>query len=126
MRRYPEHLYGSARILHPGIRVGRKGEGRFRDATWDEALGLVAARMQAVRDGRGAEGILPFSYGGSNGYLSQDTTDARLFYRLGASRLLRTVCAAPSGARRFGPVRKDAGHRVPGLRAWRSSSSSGA
>ena len=97
VRRYPEHLYGKARIPHPGIRSGRKGEGKFRRASWDEALGLVAARMKAVRDGRGGEGILPFSYGGSNGYLSQDTTDARLFYRLGASRLLRTVCAAPSG-----------------------------
>ena len=97
VRRYPEHLYGQARIPHPGIRSGRKGEGKFRRASWDEALGLVAARMKAVRDGRGGDGILPFSYGGSNGYLSQDTTDARLFYRLGASRLLRTVCAAPSG-----------------------------
>jgi anaerobic selenocysteine-containing dehydrogenase len=98
VRRFPEHLYGQTRIPHPGIREGRKGEGRFRRASWDEALDLVAARMRAVRDTRGAEGILPVSYGGSNGYLSQDTTDARLFYRLGASRLLRTVCAAPSGS----------------------------
>ncbi len=97
VRRYPEHLYGEARIRHPGVRVGAKGEGRFRRATWDEALGLVAERMQRVRKERGGEGILPFSYGGSNGYISQDTTDARLFHRLGASRLARTVCAAPSG-----------------------------
>ena len=90
VRDYPKHLYGPARILHPGVRVGRKGEGRFRDATWDEALSLVAERMNAVRAGRGGEGIWPFSYGGSNGYLSQDTTDARLFFRLGASRLART------------------------------------
>ena len=62
---------------------------------------------KSVRDGRGGEGILPFSYGGSNGYLSQDTTDARLFYRLGASRLARTVCAAPSAARQRRPLRED-------------------
>jgi anaerobic selenocysteine-containing dehydrogenase len=97
VRRYPEHMYGPARILYPGIRTGRKGEGIFRRASWDEALELVAAKMKAVRDGRGGEGIVQVSYGGSNGYLSQDTTDARLFYRLGASRLLRSVCAAPSG-----------------------------
>ena len=98
VRRYPEHMYGAARILHPGIRTGWKGEGIFRAASWDEALDLVAGRLKSVRDGRGGEGILPVSYGGSNGYLSQDTTDARLFYRLGASRLLRTVCAAPSAS----------------------------
>jgi hypothetical protein len=50
-----------------------------------------------VRDRFGGEAILPYSYGGSNGYLSQDTTDARLFRRLGASRLARTICAAPTG-----------------------------
>jgi anaerobic selenocysteine-containing dehydrogenase len=102
VRRYPEHLYGPSRNLHPGIRTGRKGEGAFRRASWDEALSLVAARLQEVRARRGGEGILPFSYGGSNGYLSQDTTDARLFFRLGASRLARTVCAAPSGRATFG------------------------
>jgi anaerobic selenocysteine-containing dehydrogenase len=102
VRRYPEHMYGPTRILHPGIRTGRKGEGTFRPASWDEALDLVAAKMKAVRDVRGGEAILQVSYGGSNGYLSQDTTDARLFYRLGASRLLRTVCAAPSGRAAMG------------------------
>jgi anaerobic selenocysteine-containing dehydrogenase len=102
VRRYPEHMYGPARILRPGIRTGRKGAGEFRPVSWDEALDLVARRLVAVRDGRGGEGILPVSYGGSNGYLSQDTTDARLFHRLGASRLLRTVCAAPSGRAAMG------------------------
>src|SRR4030095_1095861 len=96
VRRFPEHVHGPSRIPHPGIRVGPKGEGRFRRASWDEALRLVAEKLKSVRDRRGGEGILPFSYGGSNGYLSQDTTDSRLFFRLGASRLARTVCAAPS------------------------------
>ena len=50
VRRYPEHIYGAARILHPGIRDGRKGEGRFRRASWDEALDLVA--REAARDAR--------------------------------------------------------------------------
>ncbi|HTY41044.1 MAG TPA: molybdopterin-dependent oxidoreductase [Thermoanaerobaculia bacterium] len=102
VRRYPEHLYGPSRLTHPGIRTGRKGEGAFRRASWDEALALVAEKMMAVRREVGGEAILPVSYGGSNGYLSQDTTDARLFYRLGASRLLRTVCAAPSGRAAMG------------------------
>lgn len=102
VRRYPEHLYGPARILHPGIRTGRKGEGSFRPLSWEEALDLIARRLAAFRDAGRGEAILPFSYGGSNGYLSQDTTDARLFHRLGASRLRRTVCAAPSGRAAMG------------------------
>ncbi|MFY9550058.1 MAG: molybdopterin-dependent oxidoreductase, partial [Thermoanaerobaculia bacterium] len=113
VRRLPEHLYGPARIPHPGIRVGRKGEGRFRRASWNEALSLVAEKLTAVRRTRGGEGILPFSYGGSNGYLSQDTTDARLFFRLGASRLARTVCAAPSASAARGLYGKMTGIALP-------------
>ena len=45
-----------------------------------------------------ASAILPFSYGGSNGLLTQDTNDAELWRRFGTSRLARTVCAAPTGA----------------------------
>jgi anaerobic selenocysteine-containing dehydrogenase len=97
VRRFPEHLYGEERILHPAFREGAKGEGRFRRVTWDEALDRVAGELSGARRS-GGETILPLSYGGSNGYLSQDTTDARLFRRLGASRLGRTVCAAPSKA----------------------------
>jgi anaerobic selenocysteine-containing dehydrogenase len=112
VRRIPEHLYGPARMLHPGIRTGRKGEGAFRRASWDEALALVADRLREASARRG-EAILPFSYGGSNGYLSQDTTDARLFRRLGASRLARTVCAAPTGRAAAGLYGKMTGTALP-------------
>ena len=96
VRNFAKHLYGSERIQHPGIRSGPKGSGTFTRASWDDALDLITRKMLAIKDTRGSEAILPHSYGGSNGLLTQDTTDARLFYRLGASRLLRTVCAAPT------------------------------
>ena len=56
----------------------------------------------------GGEAILPYHYGGSNGLLTQDTLDAIAVSPLGASRLARTVCAAPTGAAP-GDVRQDAG-----------------
>src|SRR3954462_6389302 len=97
VRHLPDHLYGPERLLHPARRVGPKGEGRFERISWDEALDLAAAKMREARERHGGEAILPFYYGGSNGLLTQETTDARLFYRLGASRLARTVCAAATG-----------------------------
>jgi anaerobic selenocysteine-containing dehydrogenase len=96
VRKFPEHLYSPERILQPAVRDGRKGEARFRAVSWDEALNLVAGRMAAAKQEWGGESILPVSYGGSNGMMSQDTTDARLFYRIGASRLARTVCSVPT------------------------------
>src|SRR5215217_7650615 len=98
VRRFTERLYGPDRLLYPAVRKGPKGLARFERVSWDAALSLVAERMQEARNQWGGESILPYSYGGSNGLLTQDTSDATLFRRLGTSRLARTVCAAPSGA----------------------------
>ncbi|MBI3049251.1 MAG: molybdopterin-dependent oxidoreductase [Acidobacteria bacterium] len=98
VRRFPERLYGVDRLLYPAARKGPKGAGSFKRVSWEEALELVADRMLEARERWGGESILPYSYGGSNGLLTQDTGDAMLFRRIGASRLARTVCAAPTGA----------------------------
>ena len=98
VRRFAERVYGDARLRYPAIRNGAKGEGRFKRVAWDEALDTIATRITEIKNRWGGEAILPFSYGGSNGLLTQDTTDARLFRRLGTSRLTRTVCRAPTSA----------------------------
>jgi anaerobic selenocysteine-containing dehydrogenase len=97
VRHFPEHMYGPDRLLHPMIRTGKKGEGQFKQASWDDALSLIADRFGSIVREHGGEAILPMCYGGSNGYLTQDSMDLRFFRRLGASRLLRTLCAAPTG-----------------------------
>ena len=96
VRGFADRVYGEDRLHHPGVRDGRKGEGRFKKVTWDKALDLIANRMKQIRSQYGADAILPFSYGGSNGLVSQDTSDAQLFRQFGTSQLARTVCAAPT------------------------------
>lgn len=98
VRRFGERMYGSDRLLRPGFRIGPPGTGAFRWVSWEEALTRVVDTMRAARDRWGAESVLPYCYGGSNGLLTQDTTDARLFRRFGASRLARTLCASTTGA----------------------------
>jgi anaerobic selenocysteine-containing dehydrogenase len=98
VRRFPERVYGPDRLLHPLRRTGRKGEGRFERISWDEGLRLIADRLREVKGRWGGEAILPYYYGGNNGLVGQGTMDARFFARLGASRLDRAVCAAPTGA----------------------------
>ncbi|MFN2386603.1 MAG: molybdopterin-dependent oxidoreductase [Thermoanaerobaculia bacterium] len=113
VRRLPEHVHGAARVRYPRIREGAKGAGTFRRASWDEALARIAAELRRLADAGEGEAILPLSYGGSNGYFSQDTSDARLFSRLGASRLARTVCSAPSTAAAIGLYGKMEGISIP-------------
>ncbi len=97
VRRFDRRIYGEDRLHFPAMRVGPKGEGRFRRVSWNDALDLIAARLTAIRTESGGEAILPLSYGGSNGFLTHDAADATFFRRLGAARLARTVCAAPTG-----------------------------
>jgi anaerobic selenocysteine-containing dehydrogenase len=107
--RISRHLYGEDRLLHPARRTGAKGEGAFERISWDEALELIVSRMIEARAAFGAESVLPVSYGGSNGLMTQDTADAILFRRFGSSQLARNVCAAPSTAAALGLYGKMAG-----------------
>jgi anaerobic selenocysteine-containing dehydrogenase len=102
VRRFDQRVYGDSRLRFPMVRKGAKGSGQFARVSWDEAIEAVAVAIEGSRQRHGAESILPFCYGGSNGLLTQDNTDAMFFRRLGASRLLRTVCAAPTGAANLG------------------------
>ena len=98
VRKFGDRVYGPDRLLYPAVRKGAKGDGKFKRVSWDAALGLIADRFLEAKAQRGGESILPFSYGGSNGLLTQDNLDATLWRRFGTSRLARTVCAAPTGA----------------------------
>lgn len=102
VRRFPERMYGADRLRYPMLRKGPKGGGAFARVSWDEALEEIARGIGRARDRDGAEAILPYCYGGSNGLMTQDATDTLFFRRLGASRLLRTLCAAPTGAANLG------------------------
>jgi len=97
VRRYPERVYSPLRIHSPQRRIGPKGEARFAPITWAEALDTIARRFKEIIAADGPEAILPYHYGGSNGVFGEGTTDARFFNRLGASELLKTLCAAPTG-----------------------------
>ncbi|MEZ4364909.1 MAG: molybdopterin-dependent oxidoreductase [Kofleriaceae bacterium] len=94
VRRIAAHVHGAERITTPLVRRGDQ----LRPASWDEALDLVAGTLAEVRARAGGEAILPYHYGGSNGWLTEGALASRLFRRLGATRLARTFCAVQSSA----------------------------
>jgi anaerobic selenocysteine-containing dehydrogenase len=96
--KYLERTYHTERLQFPQVRVGAKGEGRFRRATWDEALSLIATKLQAVIDSpEGPQAILPYSYAGTMGLIQGEAMAHRFFHRIGASLLDRTICASAGG-----------------------------
>lgn len=100
--RFARRVYAEERLLYPMRRWGAKGSGQFKRISWEEAARLICEAFQAICERWGGEAILPYSYGGSNGMLGQDTSDRSFFARLGASRLARTVCAAPTSEAALG------------------------
>jgi thiosulfate reductase/polysulfide reductase chain A len=51
-------LYDPDRLKHPLIRVGARGSGQWRQASWDEALDLTARRLRDIRERYGPQGVL--------------------------------------------------------------------
>lgn len=52
-----EQLYHADRLDHPLIRAGERGAGKWRRASWEEALGMIAGRMQQIKADSGAEAV---------------------------------------------------------------------
>ncbi|MDP3047592.1 MAG: molybdopterin oxidoreductase family protein [Chloroflexota bacterium] len=98
VRQYLSLVYHPDRILHPLMRVGAKGEGRFQRVSWEEALDTIARRWTELCTSHGPETILPYSYSGTLGVVHNDSLDRRFFHRLGASELDRTICSAAGTA----------------------------
>jgi anaerobic selenocysteine-containing dehydrogenase len=97
--RYLERTYSDARVLHPLQRVGRKGEGKFRRVSWDQALDTIATRFgEIAASSDGPQAIVPYSYAGTMGLLQYGSMDRRFFHKLGASLLDRTICATAGKA----------------------------
>ena len=115
--KYVERTYHEGRLAYPQIRAGAKGEGKFRRATWDEVLGLIATNLQRVIDTDGPQAILPYSYAGTMGLIQGEGMDRRFFHRIGASLLDRTICSQAGGealnvtyGTRMGPDTEDIVH----------------
>jgi thiosulfate reductase / polysulfide reductase chain A len=52
------NTYDPDRVLTPLIRVGKRGEGLFRKASWEEALDLVAGKMLEIKQKYGPEAMV--------------------------------------------------------------------
>jgi anaerobic dimethyl sulfoxide reductase subunit A len=65
-RSYRSRLYSQERLLYPMIRVGQRGEGKFKRASWNEALDLVAGKMLDLKQKYGPTAILDQAYAGAS------------------------------------------------------------
>jgi len=65
-RSYRARIYSPERLLYPMLRVGERGEGKFKRASWDEALDFIARKMVELKRKYGPTAILDQAYAGTS------------------------------------------------------------
>ncbi len=88
----PRRYFGPSRLTAPLLRVGDKGEGKFAEIGWEEALATIAGRWHAIVEADGAHAILPFFGSGTEGLAHGHIAPKRFFNRLGSLQPVRTIC----------------------------------
>jgi anaerobic selenocysteine-containing dehydrogenase len=73
---YIERVYSTDRVLYPLRRVT---DGSFERISWEEALGVIAERLGAIRDQYGPKSVLFYSGSGTKGLMNDVALD---FWRL--------------------------------------------
>lgn len=94
VRPYLERVYAPDRVLYPLRRLGKKGEDRWERIGWAAAIDAITTRWKALIATDGAAAILPYSYSGTLGLLQSAIASARLWNRMGACGLERSICGA--------------------------------
>ncbi len=65
-RSYRQRLYSAERLLYPMKRVGKRGEGKFKRISWDQALNEVSSKMIEIKKNYGSQALLDQSYAGAS------------------------------------------------------------
>jgi len=73
-------------------RAGKKGEGKFKRISWDEALDTIAEEILKRSTKYGTDSILQYDYAGSMG-LIQRYFPSRFFNAIGAARVSHNICS---------------------------------
>jgi len=98
VNRFLDRVYSPDRLLRPLIRTGPKGQGQFESVSWEVALDRVASRVGAITAEWGGEAVLPWWDAGTQGLIQMSSLDRRFFGRIGATRLVGSLCGATAGA----------------------------
>lgn len=98
VKSHTKRIYGPDRLRTPLVRVGEKGSGEFRQASWSEAIALIGTHMKSGLEKDGGDAIVAFTYNSSTGIHEADGLTEALFKEIGATRVEHTICGATRSA----------------------------
>ncbi|MDH6229924.1 anaerobic selenocysteine-containing dehydrogenase [Mesorhizobium soli] len=89
--RYADRIHHPDRLMKPLVRAGAKGEGKWKEASWEAALDLVAEKFIAAEEKYGAETVWPYFYAGTMGLVQRDGIE-RLRHAKKYSGFFGSIC----------------------------------
>ncbi len=90
-------IYSPDRLKYPMIRVGARGEGKFKRVTWDEAVDYIGKKLAEIKKKYGPESVIM-----DTGDVTDRDQYWRLFFAFGTPNVVEhgSICDTP---RRHGP-----------------------
>lgn len=96
MRHYERDIQSEDRILTPLKRVGKKGEGKFKAISWNDAIKEIGDRWKKIIAQYGPEAIAFCNYSGVMSLIQRNCGNA-FFHYMGARELIKTLCSTAKG-----------------------------
>jgi anaerobic selenocysteine-containing dehydrogenase len=99
-------VYSPYRLKYPMIRVGERGEGKFKRVSWDEAIDYIAKKLTDIKKKNDAESVIM-----DTGDVTDRDQYWRLFFAFGTPNCSEhgSICDTP---RRHGPKLMLGGKRI--------------
>ncbi|MCP3976457.1 MAG: molybdopterin-dependent oxidoreductase [bacterium] len=85
--------YDPDRLQSPMIRTGERGEGKFREVTWEEALDYTASKINTLKDTHGPESLAVFGH--TSGEFWFTDYFAQAFGTPNAAKPSSSLCLSP-------------------------------
>jgi len=60
-KNYPNMVYGPERLLYPLQRIGKRGEGKFKRISWQQALDIIYEKLKNLKEQYGPESVLYYN-----------------------------------------------------------------
>ncbi|HHW61764.1 MAG TPA: molybdopterin-dependent oxidoreductase [Syntrophomonadaceae bacterium] len=85
------------RVKYPLLRVGERGEGKFKRISWDEAFDYMVEKITNIRDQYGSEALVEYGYSGNREHMAK-TVSSRFLGLFGATKLVGSFCLLSGAA----------------------------
>jgi anaerobic selenocysteine-containing dehydrogenase len=89
--RYADRIHHPDRLLKPLVRSGVKGEGGWKESSWEAALDLVAEKFLKAEEKYGSQTVWPYFYAGTMGLVQRDGIE-RLRHAKKYSGFFDSIC----------------------------------